>query len=64
MTLREIKDAVEAGKTVHYGNKSNTVLKDKIGQWYIVCDANQYAIGLTHKDGKTMNGKPEEFFVA
>lgn len=66
MTLNEIKQAVESGKTVHWSNEGYTVIKDSIGEWLIAWnhngkDANY--IGLTWVDGKTMNGKPEEFFI-
>ena len=63
MTLSEIKEAVEAGKTVYWANKAYTVIKDCIGQWLILCSLNQHCIGLTWRDNTTMNGKPEEFFI-
>ena len=64
MTLNEIKAAVEAGKTVHCGNSRYTVIKDNVArQWLIQCGRDHY-IGLTWRDGVTMNGKPEEFYVA
>lgn len=63
MTLDEIKQAVEAGKTVHWATRSYRVVKDSVGQWLIVCDLNNYAIGLTWRDGVTVNGKPEDFFL-
>lgn len=64
MTLEEIKTAVESGKTVHWASPFYVVVKDRIGQWLIKCTANGYCIGLTHLDNVTMNGKPEQFFVA
>ena len=64
MTLEQIKKAVESGKPVHWSNSLYRVIKDEIGQWLIVCDSNQYCIGLTWRDGVTMNGKPEDFFIA
>jgi hypothetical protein len=63
MTLEEIKSAVEAGKTVCWGNPGYTVLKDSIGQWLVRYVYNGYCFGLTHRDGVTMNGKPEDFFL-
>lgn len=63
MTLEEIKAAVLAGKTVHWANEGYKVLHHK-GQWDIVCTWNGHAIGLTWRDGVTVNGKPEEFYVA
>ncbi len=64
MTLSEIKAAVEAGKTVHWANECYVVVKDSLGQWLIVCTPNDHTIGLTWRDGVTMNGKPEDFYVA
>ena len=65
MTLDEIKAAVLAGKTVHW-EQSNYVVKyhDKSEQFNIVCTTNNHCIGLTWRDGKTMNGKPEEFYLS
>lgn len=63
MTLQEIKDAVNSGKKVYYGNKGYEVIKDGVGQWLIVCTWNNYCCGLTWQDGVTMNGKETGFFV-
>jgi hypothetical protein len=66
MTLEEIKAAVEAGKTVHWSHEGYTVIKAVKGdhvQWMIVHEQG-HAIGLTWRDGVTMNGKPEDFFIA
>ena len=62
MTLEEIKAAVEAGQTVHWSNSRYRVVKDRLGQWLIVCDGGS-TTGLTWRDGVTMNEKPEEFFI-
>lgn len=64
MTLTEIKAAVDAGQTVHWANEGYTATKDRFGQYQIVFAANGSTIGLTWKDGVTMNGKPEDFFLA
>lgn len=70
MTLQEIKTAVESGKTVHFATRAYVVLKDNLRdgehQWLIAYkhgqrDANY--IGLTWRDGVTVNGLPEQFFV-
>lgn len=55
-TAQEIKSAVESGKRVFCGNRSYEVIKDRIGQWLIVCSLNGYTIGLTHRNGETLNG--------
>lgn len=64
MNLQEIKAAVVAGKKVYVGSLAYEVVKDSIGQWLIVCNLNDYCCGLTEVDGITLNGKPEEFFIA
>jgi hypothetical protein len=70
MTLQQIKDAVEAGKTVHWATKAYVVLKDNLRdgthQWLIAYNHRQHNanyIGLTWTDEVTVNGRPEEFFV-
>jgi hypothetical protein len=64
MTLDEIKSAVDAGKVVHWKNYAYRVIKDRLDRYLILCVLNQDCTGLTHRDGVTMNGKPEDFFVA
>ncbi len=63
MTLAEIKEAIAQGKKVHWSNHAYDVIKDRIGQYLIICNLNESCIGLTWKDGKTMNGKEEDFFI-
>ena len=65
MTLEQIKAAVKAGKTVHWVNEGYRVIKGKgRDNWLVVFDDNDHCIGLTWQDGKTMNGKEDEFFIA
>lgn len=63
MTLDDIKQAIADGKTVHWGNPAYRVIRDKIGQYLVRCTLNDCYWGLTHHDGVTVNGKPEEFFI-
>jgi hypothetical protein len=70
MTLQEIKDAVEAGKTVHWASTAYTVIKDNLRdgthQWLIAYNDGQrdaYYVGLTWRDNVTVNGSPEQFFI-
>lgn len=63
MTLQEIKNAVESGQVVKWSNDSYDVVKDGLDQWFIVCRFNDYAIGLTWRDGVTLNGKEEQFYI-
>jgi len=64
MTLQEIKAAIAAGHTVHWATKAYVVILDNIGRYIIKCTDNGYCIGLTHKDGVTMNGSTTDFFIA
>ena len=62
MTLEEIKKAIDAGARVYHGNRGYEVVRDNLGRYLIQC-VNGYCIALTWADGRTLNGKPEEFFV-
>ena len=62
MKLEEIKKAVENGKRVFWKDENYEVVKGKAG-FLITCTANNFAIGLTHADGVTMNGDENDFFV-
>lgn len=62
MTLEQIKAAVESGQQVCWKNDCYRIVNDSIGQWLIQC-SNGHCIGLTWRDGITMNGKPEDFYV-
>lgn len=63
MTVSEIKSAVDAGKQVFWSNLNYRVIKDQIGQYLIHSQCNNHYIGLTWRDGETLNGKEEEFFI-
>jgi hypothetical protein len=63
MTLTEIKAAVEAGQTVHWGSPLYSVVKDKLGQWLIDCPSTGGCWGLTRMDGVTLNGAENQFFT-
>ncbi|MCP3681801.1 MAG: hypothetical protein GY861_03840 [bacterium] len=63
MTLTQIKTAIEEGKKVHWGNSAYEVIKDGIDEYLIMCSHNENCIGLTWKDGVTLNGKESEFFM-
>lgn len=63
MNLQQIKNAVDAGFTVHYGNDGYVVEKDNNGDYCIVCLQNGYRIGLTWLDGETLNGTQAEFYI-
>ena len=63
MTLEEIKAATLANKIVHWQSSAYTVEIDNVGQWLIYCSHNGNCIGLTWRDGVTLNGEPEHFYL-
>jgi hypothetical protein len=63
MTLSEIKTAITEGKRVFHQSANYEVIRDNIGQYLIRCRSNDYCIGLTWRDGETMNGEENEFFI-
>ena len=63
MTLNEIKAAIDAGRQVRWGNDGYEVIKDNLGQYLIVYRPNGYTIGLAWRDGVTLNGKEEDFYI-
>jgi hypothetical protein len=68
MKIREIKEAVESGKTVHWVNPGYTVIKDSIGQFLIhscFSGVDCYT-GLHGRDeyANKLNGDDESFYIA
>jgi hypothetical protein len=63
MNLQEIKQAIEQGKNVKWANDNYNVIKDSKNQYFIQCSSNSHAIGLFWADGKTLNGKEEDFYI-
>ena len=55
-TADEIKQAVKAGHTVYCQTKGYTVTNPVGEQWLICFTYNDYCIGLTWRDGVTLNG--------
>jgi len=65
MTLQEIQTAVNVGQRVHFCEAAYTVQKTVKGdeeEWNIV-NADGDKMPLTWKDEKTLNGKPEDYFI-
>lgn len=62
MTLNEIKAAVDAGKHVFWSNFNYEVIKSS-DEYLIHSKCNNHYIGLTWRDGTTLNGREDEFFV-
>ena len=63
MTLAEIRDAVDGGRIVHWSNDAYRVVHTLNDQWLILCELNGTVIGLTWRDGVTVNGDANDFYV-
>ena len=63
MNLEQIKQAIARGDKVHWSNSAYDVICDKLGQYLIRCNLNDSCIGLTWRDGVTMNGDEDEFYL-
>ena len=67
MNIKEIKKAIDDGKKVCWSNRAYDVIKDKIGQYLICCNLNDYCFGLHGLEGtkyeNKLNGKEEDFFI-
>jgi hypothetical protein len=64
MNLNEIKQAIKEGKKVYWSSKAYEVRRYKdTDEYNIICTLNNHCIGLTWRDGKTLNGKEKDFFI-
>lgn len=63
MTLDQIKTAVDAGKQVCWKNEGYRVICDSLGQYLIVFRPNEYTVGLTNREGYSLNGQPRDFYI-
>lgn len=61
MTTQEIKKAVNEGQIVHYCSHAYRVVKAPIG--YVIEHTSGNTIGLTWRDGITLNGNETDFFI-
>jgi hypothetical protein len=60
-TIEDIKNAVDAGRTVKCDNGNYTVVKNSIGQYFINYDYSDYCVGLHGMEGtkfeRNLNGE-------
>lgn len=61
---QDIREAVKNGKKVYWKNKGYEVITDSKNQWFIKCEYNNHCIGLTWRDGETLNGDINDFFIS
>jgi hypothetical protein len=63
MTVHEIKHAVDSGRVVCWQNTGYRV-EHITGDGYVIrCLLNNSLIGLTWRDGVTLNGQEDEFYI-
>lgn len=62
LTAGQIIELLYQGFRVYWKTKAYEVKRDHLGQYNIVSWYHNSTIGLTHQDGVTLNGKPDEFF--
>lgn len=62
LDLNKIKLAIERGKKVYWKTSIYEVIKDKIGQYLIVCSLNNYTVGLCKADG-SLRDNPNDFYM-
>lgn len=62
MKAHEIKRVIEYGGNVYWKHDGYHVVKDGDGDYMIKCTMNNHNIGLTHKDGYTLNGQESDFY--
>lgn len=64
MNVLEIRRAVDEGLIVCWTSVDYRVLKNPgTDSYFINCKPTGHTIGLTWADGKTLNGKEDEFFI-
>ena len=67
MNISEIKEAVDAGKSVKWASDIYDVIKSTWGEYLIVCQPNGSTIGLHGKEGTNreshLNGDEDDFYI-
>ncbi len=67
MNISEIKQAVDAGLPVKWASGAYDVIRDKLGQYLIVCNLNYHTIGLHGRRGtpheNVLNGEEGDFYI-
>ena len=61
MTLSDIKFALKINRNVFWKNNNYKVIKDSVGQYFIISRCNGDCVGLTTKQGQLIE-KPESFY--
>jgi hypothetical protein len=54
MNLDQIRESVDAGRTVFWRHKSYRVVKSPTADAYLVCHNNGQCFSITGPDGKTL----------
>ena len=63
MTREELIGAIDNNKEVRWQNDNYKLYKDRIGQYLITSQFNDYTVGIFHRVGDGMNVDPKECYI-
>ena len=63
MTREELIVAIDSNKEVRWQNDNYKLYKDRIGQYLITSQFNDYTVGIFHRVGDGMNVDPKDCYI-
>jgi len=63
MTREELIGAIDNNKEVRWQNDNYKLYKDRIGQYLITSQFNDYTVGIFHRVGDGMNVDPKDCYI-
>ena len=63
MTREELIGAIDSNKEVRWQNDNYKLYKDRIGQYLITSQFNDYTVGIFHRVGDGMNVDPKDCYI-
>ena len=63
MTREELIVAIDNNKEVRWQNDNYKLYKDRIGQYLITSQFNDYTVGIFHRVGDGMNVDPKDCYI-
>lgn len=61
--IKEVKRAVDSGKMVYWKNMAYPVMRDSLGQYFIIFTLTQMCHGLTNAEETRLSGEIAEFYI-
>lgn len=61
--IDEIKAAVDSGKMVYWKNEAYPVIRDSLGQYFVICTLTQMCHGLTNAQDTQLSGEIADFYI-